>query len=225
MRPAKHAFLSVVGVSTAAFIVSACGSSSQSGVASGGSGPAGGGHGLSAGTSSGGDMAAGAGGTTQNASSGASAGGSIQAGGSSGSSTGGSAQAGGSGGSSAGGSTASNCPQSPPSNGATCLSQFSCTYLDCSGAGRVTATCDGSVFAVSSVACDTPPIRCGVTDCAVGQICLEQYSGTASRTCVNNSCGTEALSCDCAASLCPKGWTCTTTGVTVQCASPCTSCA
>jgi len=122
------------------------------------------------------------------------------------------------------GSSGSGCPSAVPQDGASCTAAMNCIYLDCSGRGRVSASCDGHAFAVAAVACSDIVDHCGLSDCAAGQVCLEQYSGTFQRACSANPCGTHAIGCECAASLCPGGWACSTQGITVRCSSPCTTC-
>ena len=119
---------------------------------------------------------------------------------------------------------AAQCPPSAPQDGSACTMPINCVYLDCSGAGRVSAACDGHAFSVAATPCEQTPTYCGQTSCATGQICVEQYSGTASRECSANPCGSHAISCDCAASLCPTGYLCSTIGTTLRCQSPCTTC-
>jgi len=118
----------------------------------------------------------------------------------------------------------SGCPPAAPQDGASCSVSMNCIYLDCNGRGRVTASCDGHGFSVAAVACSDITDHCGLSDCAAGQVCLEQYSGTFQQTCSANPCGAHAIGCECAASLCPTGWACSTQGVTVRCASSCTAC-
>jgi len=209
------------------------GAASGSGGATSGSGGAGGDGKPSGGSPSGGAESPGGsagepiglGGTTGGG--GESSGGSVSGGGkaAAGASSKGGAQ--GSGGALSNGGTAGSgsvCPPAIPPDGFSCTVATNCIYLDCNGAGRVTASCDGNAFSVSAVACSDIPLRCGINDCAAGQVCLEQYSGTAQRTCSANPCGTHAIECGCAASLCPTGWACSTQGVTVRCSSPCTNC-
>ena len=202
-----------------------CGGTSGNGGAASGGAPSGG-------SPSGGAVPGGSageanalGGTT--ASGGASSGGNVSVGGeaAAGASSKGGAQ--GSGGDASNGGAAGSgavCPPAVPQDGSTCAVAMNCIYLDCNGAGRVTASCDSHAFAVSAVACSDIPNHCGINDCAAGEVCLEQYSGTVQRSCSANPCGAHAIGCECVASLCPTGWTCSTQGVTVRCSSSCTTC-
>jgi len=229
--------LGAIGLVPIWFALQGCGGTSgNGGAASGGvaSGGAASGGAVSGGAASGGAASLGgsagepiAHGGTTGGRGGESSGGSVSGGGeaAAGASSKGGAQ--GSGGGLSSGGTAGGgavCPPAIPQDGVSCTVAMNCIYLDCSGAGRVTASCDGNAFSVSAVACSDIPNRCGINDCAVGQVCLEQYSGAVQRTCSANPCGAHAIGCDCAASLCQPGWTCSTQGVTVRCTSPCTNC-
>ena len=212
-----------IGLIPMSLALQGCGGTSGSGGAANGGKPSGGGA-ASLGGSAGEPIAHGG---TTGGRGGESSGGSVSGGGeaAAGASSKGGAQ--GSGGGLSSGGTAGGgavCPPAIPQDGVSCTVAMNCIYLDCSGAGRVTASCDGNAFSVSAVACSDIPNRCGINDCAVGQVCLEQYSGAVQRTCSANPCGAHAIGCDCAASLCQPGWTCSTQGVTVRCTSPCTNC-
>ena len=234
----RECALWVIGLIPMWLALQGCGGTSSNGGAASGSGGATSGGAASGGKPSGGSPSGGAespggsagepiglGGTTGGG--GASSGGSGSVGGeaAAGASSKGGAQGSG-GGLSSGGTAGSGsvCPPVIPQDGGSCTVATNCIYLDCNGAGRVTASCDGHAFSVSAVACSDVPNHCGINECAAGQVCLEQYSGVVQRSCSANPCGAHAIGCDCAASLCQTGWACSTQGVTVRCSSPCTNC-
>src|SRR6185295_4855435 len=102
-----------------------------------------------------------------------------------------------------------------------CTRSEVCTYLDCGGRGRVSATCNGQRFTVESFPCNMTVTQCGTAMCGQNMICLEQLSGAATRQCVPNPCGTSAITCGCAGSLCARGWSCSAVQTTVSCTSTC----
>jgi hypothetical protein len=142
----------------------------------------------SGGTASGGASSGGA------ATGGAATGGGTATGGSPGS--GGESATGGSPGS--GGNSSAECPSAAPADATMACAgpRPSCFYEDCTGAGQVTATCDGEVYQTETVACEE--FSCGGETCAAGQICAINAGGALIGTCMDNPCGDGAVTCACA---------------------------
>ena len=92
------------------------------------------------------------------------------------------------------------CPQRPPVAGDPCVLSASCRYYDCAGAGRTTASCDGSRWNVRSQACAA--FRCDTGPCAPGEICVLFASGAILPRCVANPCGSGPITCACARTVC-----------------------
>jgi hypothetical protein len=99
-----------------------------------------------------------------------------------------------------GGSTPARCPSSPPTAGEACNGP-GCFYEDCPGTGRTAATCTNGLWVVDRRPCGT--VTClstggGLLTCAIGQICMQRAGGAIEPVmCIQNSCGTSAISCDC----------------------------
>ena len=64
-----------------------------------------------------------------------------------------------------------------------------------------------SVLALSQTGCgEAESFQCGDDlTCEEGQICVQDSHWTTDFRCVENPCGSEKLSCDCAASACDVG--------------------
>ena len=141
-------------------------------------------------------------------------GGSGGASGGAGAAAGGSGQGGagagaGGGGEGGGAAQAPACPAVPPANTACDSDGQVCYYEDCAGLGRSVATCQkrgGPVdrWSVESVACDV--VHCtglpGAMSCASGQVCAVSQGGTISGMCVQATCGTGPITCECAHASC-----------------------
>jgi hypothetical protein len=84
------------------------------------------------------------------------------------------------------------------------------------------ASCEAAAWDVAVTACEQVP--CGNESCAPGQVCRERASGAYLVECVDNPCGTSALTCECASSLCYDGDTCSTSDLSVYCNSNCEGC-
>jgi hypothetical protein len=96
------------------------------------------------------------------------------------------------------------CPAARPGDGDDCsgCGPGSCTYLECSGAGKVVATCtDSETWQLDITPC--APFDCGGAQCAPGQICLEKAGGALLIECVDDPCAGQPLTCACGADVCP----------------------
>ena len=136
-------------------------------------------------------------------------GGSAGASGGSGAAAGGSGQGGARAGAGGGAAQAPACPAVPSPNTACDSDGQVCYYEDCAGLGRSVATCQkrgGPVdrWSVDSVACDA--VHCtglpGSMSCASGQVCAVSQGGTISGMCVQATCGTGPITCECAHASC-----------------------
>jgi hypothetical protein len=116
------------------------------------------------------------------------------------------------------GGDAGSCPATPLASGSPCSGQSQCTYLDCSGVGQVTVSCNGSGSAASLETLPCGPVRCaGIGDCAAGEVCVIVAStGMQQAKCVANPCPGRAVGCDCIGSLC-EGATCVAFGTVITC--------
>jgi hypothetical protein len=106
-----------------------------------------------------------------------------------------------------------SCPDAAPTNGAPCYVCSDapvCDYQECTGAGSVHATCDGSTWTIETTPCEEPP-PCGdeanAAPCPEGQLCVaaEVVVGpmsTITYSCENNPCPPAPTTCDCAVALC-----------------------
>jgi hypothetical protein len=108
-------------------------------------------------------------------------------------------------GGSGGGTLATACPATPPSAASSCaLTGQACLYEDCAGAGRTAATCNNGSWAVQTGVCGA--VQCiglpGSMSCASGQVCSVSESGTISGMCVQSTCGTGPVTCECAHASC-----------------------
>jgi len=103
------------------------------------------------------------------------------------------------------------CPQTPPSNDASCGPvDHPCFYEDCAGKGRTLATCKGGTWTVQTTAC--APADCvgvgvsplGLT-CAEGQVCVRTNMSypvfTVEPSCVDNTCGAQPIAPECLTGL------------------------
>ena len=133
---------------------------------------------------------------------------------------GGAGAAGGNGGS--GGATLTpTCPATAPLGASPCVPGGPiCYYEDCAGAGRTVASCQkqgmpGFSWSVETAACAT--VQCfgipGALSCASGQVCSVTQGGAISGMCVQSTCGSGPITCECAHAACTD---CTTYGGTEQ---------
>jgi hypothetical protein len=211
------AFLSL-GMFLVAICAAGCGGGSSGGTGGSGSGGSATGGSGTGGSDSGGATATG--GAAATAGAGGHGGGTAGAAG--GGATGAAGGRGGGTGTGGAGAPGVSCPSAAPADGAPCDRAGRCTYLDCAGSGRVSAVCDGQRFNVESFPCNMTVTQCGGSTCATDMLCVEELSGVAMRHCVANPCGTGAITCDCAGSLCPRDWSCSAITTTITCQSPCT---
>lgn len=123
------------------------------------------------------------------------------------------------------------CPARPPTSGTSCGPvDHPCIYDDCAGQGHTQATCANGTWSVQTTACGA--LTCegvGVTPaavtCAAGQVCVRTSVSNVvpmiKPTCVDNTCGTSAVSIECLAGL---SGACkleaSTTGAGVYCVMP-----
>jgi hypothetical protein len=122
----------------------------------------------------------------------------------------------------AGGSSMASCPAAAPVSGANCSGAQTCFYEDCAGAGRTVASCANGTWTVQTGPCTG--VFCQSQTCAVGQVCLMLGGGALLVQCVDNACGTAAISCGClqsCAGSCFVGGS-LQAGVTINC-NTCTS--
>jgi hypothetical protein len=129
---------------------------------------------------------------------------------------GGRAGSGGSGG--GGGSAASACPSSVPTLNASCTVPRTCYYEDCTDTGRTLARCVDGAWSLDTGPCATG-VSCQAQTCPVGQVCVERIGGALIAECVQNTCGTGPIGCDCLQSC---AGTCTVggsvpSGITIMC--------
>jgi hypothetical protein len=117
-------------------------------------------------------------------------------------------------GSGSGGAPADACPVNPPANGAPCSGSYQCTYLDCDGAGQISAFCNGTTVSTEVLLCVAT--ACGASECEPPSICVERQGGMVVE-CADNPCGDRAITCGCAADLCNPTEMCSTTGAKVHC--------
>jgi hypothetical protein len=93
-----------------------------------------------------------------------------------------------------------DCPDTPPSHSSECTaSGQTCAYEDCDGIGRTVALCFAS-WEVEVAPCDEPVVcsgSFGSGECGADEVCLVSVSGAVSERCVENTCGDEAVECDC----------------------------
>jgi hypothetical protein len=96
-----------------------------------------------------------------------------------------------------GGATGAPCPEMPPQAGAPCaeLGQ-TCAYEDCAGGGRTIARCQQQAWSIDSGTCEDT-VFCNNIQCDAGQICLTVASGALLQQCVENTCGSGPVGCDC----------------------------
>jgi hypothetical protein len=120
-------------------------------------------------------------------------------------------------------STPMRCPPRAPKAGAACDNPaLDCSYVDCKGAGETNVHCYRGKIVIETLPCAA--FSCGGgAECHGDQICVERKSGAHATRCVPNPCGANAVSCECAASLC-NGEACSTHGRTVRCGGPCRGC-
>jgi len=157
----------------------------------------------SGGAATGGQVGSGGVATGGTASGGAASGGAASGGatGTGGAASGGASATGGTSGS--GGAANTGCPEAPPADGVVpCAGlQTGCYYEDCDGVGQVSATCDGDVYQTEVAACGD--FSCGAETCTAGQICSVNAGGAFLGTCIDNPCGSGAVTCQCANPTCP----------------------
>jgi len=135
---------------------------------------------------------------------------------------------GGSGGAGSGGSGGAPpaCPAAAPSAGASCDRAQTCFYEDCGAAGRTVATCANGGWSLEAGPCTG--VFCQSQTCAVGEICLMSGGGALLVECIQNTCGSGAITCGCLQSCTPS---CSVSGslqsgVTIRCNScPSNQCA
>lgn len=154
----------------------------------------------------------GAGGTTAGSSGVSGSGGSGgAAGGNGGTALGGSAGNGGaSGNGGTAGTSASACPSTAPGNGNLCPDFVgrTCYYDDCGGRGRIKAMCATTIpnvgnpiqqWSIETFPCgvDAECADSGVDPCPVGKVCLTLEGGALITECVDHTCGTGPIECDC----------------------------
>jgi hypothetical protein len=106
------------------------------------------------------------------------------------------------------------CPTTAPDNGDDCTQGFQCTYFDCEGTGQTNAFCNGTTVSTEVLPCAS--IACGADECDPGAICVEHMGGM-SAECVDNPCGTHAVTCSCAGELCSETETCSVNAGKVAC--------
>jgi hypothetical protein len=114
--------------------------------------------------------------------------------------TGGAVQSGGSSASGGSSSSSSSCPQSQPTNGASCVGSSAwCLYQDCAGSGVGLAYCSSDKWSVNSKACAEfacRPFGLGSsTTCPAGQICVANWGQDPK--CVPHTCGTSPVTLEC----------------------------
>lgn len=94
------------------------------------------------------------------------------------------------------------CPIAAPASATSCASNGQvCFYEDCSGAGRSVATCRIGTWTVDVGPCEA--VQCAYPanmTCPSGQLCSVAVGGTLTVRCVENSCGTGPITCDCVSS-------------------------
>jgi len=123
------------------------------------------------------------------------------------------------------------CPQTPPTNGATCGSVgYACTYEDCANAGRTQATCTSGTWTIQTAACVAQACAGGgisstTITCDVGKICVRTTSGGGAYmiqpSCVDNTCGKGPITTDCLPSLPGSCFSSgSVSGVQVNCSLP-----
>jgi hypothetical protein len=112
---------------------------------------------------------------------------------------GGAAGDGGGGGTGSGGTGGSGsplaCPTEPPASGAACSGTGNCFYENCAAAGRTVASCTGNAWSVETGPCTN--VFCQSMTCGPGQVCMMLGGGALLISCVENSCGTAAITCGC----------------------------
>lgn len=115
------------------------------------------------------------------------------------------------------------CPVQLPKAGAACDNPaMDCSYVDCKGVGQTSVHCYRGKTILETTPCAA--FACGGgAECHGDQICVERQDGSHSTRCIENSCGTKAVSCECAGSVC-KADTCSTQGRTVRCGGTCSGC-
>lgn len=98
------------------------------------------------------------------------------------------------------------CPATAPEAGAECAAsicaQWSPCGYACDGTNALLATCTDGKWELLETPC-ADPIPCGDVTCEAGQVCLENGGGVGLfYSCQEDPCAGQALSCECAASLC-----------------------
>jgi len=109
-----------------------------------------------------------------------------------------------------------NCPAVAAVADESCEDIYAtCTYMDCEGAGVTTATCrTDKLWDVTERPCNET--HCAGDVCAPGEICVVLGSGYPRPSCVENTCGTGPIGCECPG--CPAEATgCTSYGLGVEC--------
>jgi hypothetical protein len=66
----------------------------------------------------------------------------------------------------------SACPASAPADGEGCTGTGSCSYMDCSGAGVVTAVCSAEHWTVTATPCLSRSCGFGGVQCDPGELCV-----------------------------------------------------
>jgi len=110
------------------------------------------------------------------------------------------------------------CPVDPPTDGAACTAPMTCDWLRCATTGHASATCDGSMWTVTTEACASFLCEGGSSGsmCMANQICRQNIGGAFIADCQANPCGDMPLEKSCACTGCaPEN--CTITGRTVSC--------
>ncbi|NOY91787.1 MAG: hypothetical protein GXP55_11375 [Deltaproteobacteria bacterium] len=111
------------------------------------------------------------------------------------------------------------CPADPPTDGDACSAAQSCDWLRCATSGHTTASCDGSLWTVTSEACGSFSCEGGISGggpCTGDQVCNQNVGGAFLTECRANPCGDMPIEKSCACTDCsPEN--CTISGRTVTC--------
>jgi hypothetical protein len=114
------------------------------------------------------------------------------------------------------------CPPTVPAQGASCTcvsTPVACHYACTADMKTTDATCVNDVWSTVTTTC--PAVPCGQSMCMPRQICVKRSAGAGILfQCSDNPCGDKMLSCSCAASVCPVGYTCGASATTVSCSCP-----
>jgi hypothetical protein len=131
------------------------------------------------------------------------------------------------------------CPTEPPDDGFLCLQgalydSHTCIYEDCAGSGRTLARCGTEILGPDNVqkrwSVQTAPcgetVQCSQanangTTCALGDVCLVRAGGALIVECVESSCGTGPIGCDCVSGC---SGACSLSGTTEGATLSCNTC-